>query len=89
MHYTLNLDLKFIPKVMGVYFATAWHANAYGAVIYQLIKVTDGEPTEKNAKNVYPVMEVGEGRPRSCKECIRTRQVTDTERSTNVSVTGV
>ena len=43
----------------------------------------------KNAKNVYPVMEVVECRRGSRKERIRTEQVTDKERSTNVRVADV
>ena len=58
----------------------------YGAVTYQRIKVTDAERTEKNAKKNLS----GDGSRRgSCEERIRTEQVTDKERSTNVSVTDV
>ena len=51
----------------------------------------NGRRTDKKKckKNVYPVMEVGEGRRGSCKERIPTGQVKDKERSTNVSVMDV
>ena len=64
----------------------------YGAVKYKRIKVTDAERTENMQKLLSgdgSRLRCGEDRHGSLKECIRTEQVTDNERSTNTQVTDV
>ena len=65
----------------------------YGAVTYKQIKVSDAERAENIKKNCLSgdgsCLSGGEDRRGSRKEHIRTVQVTDKERSTNVRVTDV
>ena len=65
----------------------------YGAVTYYRIKVTGAEQTEKNAKKVYPVMEVISVAVKIVVEVVRCAYVqnnkTDKEQSINVRVTDV